>query len=94
MDINSGDEIWLDGQIILFNGWPPNIRMIVMENYIIGIAEDDVSSDLKKHLPDISPKGRFKLKLVYKTDVHLLFLYFSQGIFFHKCHNLYNRLMH
>jgi hypothetical protein len=67
LDIDIGNEIWLEGQIVIFNGWPPNIRMIVMENYIIGIEEKDIPKELKEYLPYDPPKGKFKLKFIRKT---------------------------
>jgi hypothetical protein len=67
LNIDIGNKIWLYGQVVIFNGWPPNIRMVVRENYIIGIDENTFPHDLKKHLPFGLPKGKFKLKLVRKT---------------------------
>ena len=69
LDINLEDEIWLEGQIIIFNGWPPNLRMIVKNDYIIGIDENNIPGELENLLKHGLPKGTFKLKLVYKTNL-------------------------
>ena len=67
---NLDNEIWLEGQLVLFNGWPPNVRMIVMDNYIIGIDEKCIPEELEKYLSSgLSPKGKFKLKLLYKMNL-------------------------
>ena len=69
LDINLEDEIWLQGQIKIFNGWPPNLRMIIMNDYVIGIDEDNIPGELKDYLKYGLPKGRFKLKLIRKTNI-------------------------
>jgi hypothetical protein len=63
-DIKINDEIWLDGEVIFFNGWPPFIRMIVNDNKIIGIDENSIPGELMEFLKKwILFKGSFKLKL-------------------------------
>jgi hypothetical protein len=69
LDINLEDEIWLEGQIVIFNGWPPNLRMIIMNDYIIGIDENNIPRGLENHLTYGLPKGTFKLKLIRKTNI-------------------------
>jgi hypothetical protein len=69
LDMNISDEIWLEGEIVIFNGWPPNIRMIVMENHVIGIDENDFLKNFEKYLSFGLPKGNFKLKLIYKASI-------------------------
>jgi hypothetical protein len=69
-DIKINDEIWLYGQIIFFNGWPPNIRMIVNGDKIIGIDEDSIPGELKEILWKwVLFKGAFKLKLINLYDI-------------------------
>ena len=69
LDISINDEIWLDGKITLYNGWAPNIRMIVMENYIVGISENNFPEELKYYLLNGYIKGTFKLVLLLKTNI-------------------------
>ena len=70
VDIKINDEIWLYGQIIFFNGWPPNIRMIVSGDKIIGIDEDSIPGELKAILWKwILFKGTFKLRLKALYDI-------------------------
>jgi hypothetical protein len=42
--------------------------MIVMNDFIIGVDEDNIPKELKKHLPYGLPKGSFKLKLTCRTN--------------------------
>ena len=69
LDINLEDEIWLEGQIVIFNGWSPNLRMIIESKYIIGIDEENIPGELGNHLNYGLPKGTFKLKLIRKTNI-------------------------
>jgi hypothetical protein len=69
LQMNIGDEIWLDGNIIIFNGWPPNIRMIISDNYIIGIDEDDIPKIITENILNFFIKGTFKLKFIRLTGI-------------------------
>ena len=71
IDLNTNDEINANGQIILFNGWYPNIRMITKNNKIIGIYENSISIEIINNMikNDIIITGLFKLKYLYKTDI-------------------------
>ena len=37
-NLKIGDRLELDGELILFNGWPPNIRFVTIKNEIVGIG--------------------------------------------------------
>jgi hypothetical protein len=67
--MNIGDEIWLAGNIMIFNGWPPNIRMITTDNYIIGIDEDNIPKIITENILNFFIRGTLKLKLTYLTDI-------------------------
>jgi hypothetical protein len=71
VDLNMNDEINMNGQIILFNGWYPNIRMITENNKIIGIYENSISIEIINNMikNDIIITGVFKLKYLYETDI-------------------------
>jgi len=69
LNIDIEEEIYLEGQIVIFNGWQPNLRMIIMDDYIIGIDENFIPEELVTILQYGLPKGFFKLKLVDKIDV-------------------------
>ena len=70
IDINIDDEIWLNGEMIAFNGWSPNIRMIVFDNKIIGIDENSILEELLKYFGiGIRIKGLYKLKLKRVTNL-------------------------
>ena len=69
LQMNIGDEIWLDGNIIIFNGWSPNIRMTISDNYIIGIDEDEIPKIVTENILYFFIKGTFKLKYVHLTDI-------------------------
>jgi hypothetical protein len=69
IEISDGDEIWLNGKMVIFNGWPPNIRMIIMEDFIIGIDEDSIPEEVETYLPYGLPNGSFKLKLTRRTNI-------------------------
>ncbi|MHB9295261.1 hypothetical protein PilKf_01003 [Pillotina sp. SPG140] len=69
LNINIDDEIWLDGEIILFNGWPPHVRMLVLENYIIGIDESNLPKIIVENIMTKSIKGKFKLKFIDRYNI-------------------------
>ena len=70
LDNNFDNEIWLEGEIVIFNGYPPNLRMIVMDNNIIGIDENNVPDELEIYLNNgLSLRGMFKLKFVRKINI-------------------------
>jgi hypothetical protein len=71
INIDINDEIWLYGQLVCFNGWYPNIRIIIAKNKIIGIVENDFSIELILNLlsDTITGKGLFKLKFVDTTNI-------------------------
>jgi hypothetical protein len=69
LDINIGDELWIDGQIAFFNGWPPHIRILTSNNEIIGIDERNLPVIIIQNLFEKSISGRFKLKLISFHDV-------------------------
>ena len=69
MDINVGDEIWLAGTIILFNGWPPYIRLKVPNNRFVGIDEDSVPKEISDNFFKKIIRGNFKLKLTWLTSL-------------------------
>jgi hypothetical protein len=64
LDLNIGDEIWIDGEVIFFNGWPPNHRMLVSDNKIIGIDEKNLPPIITDNLFKRSITGKFRLKLI------------------------------
>jgi hypothetical protein len=66
--LNAGDEIWLDGEVQLYNGWPPNLRMITSDNNIIGIDEEDIPDILADNIFNYSIKGTFKLEFLFTDD--------------------------
>jgi hypothetical protein len=61
--MNINDEIWLDGVIVIFNGFPPNVIMRLSDNYIIGIKDEDIPEIIDENLFKNRIKGTFKLKL-------------------------------
>jgi hypothetical protein len=69
LNMNIGEEIWLDGNIIIFNGLPPNIRMTIFDNNIIGIDEEDVPEVITRNIGKYFIRGTFKLKLTHLTDI-------------------------
>jgi len=68
MEINVNDEIWLNGEMLVFNGWPPNVRMIVDDNKIIGIDDNSIPDELVENIWNIT-KGAYNLKFIYVTDM-------------------------
>ncbi|MCL2800474.1 MAG: hypothetical protein FWD28_01770 [Treponema sp.] len=71
IDLNYNEEILLEGQIILFNGWEPNIRMITDNNKIIGIIENSVSKEFINKFFNYSTTGNRVFKLKYINMVNL-----------------------
>lgn len=63
IDLNIGDEIYVNGEIVFFNGWSPHVRMKIDE-YIIGIDENKMPSFILENLFLHRIKGLFKLKLI------------------------------
>jgi hypothetical protein len=73
IEIKINNEIWLNREIIIFNGWPPNIRMIVYDNKIIGINENNIPKELFKNIGiGKTIKGSYKLKLIGETNLPYL----------------------
>jgi hypothetical protein len=67
--MNIGDEIWLDGNITIFNGWPPGIRMTIFDN-IIGIDEEEaVPEIITRNIGKYFIRGTLKLKLTRLTYI-------------------------
>ena len=71
IDLNISGEIVFDGQIIIFNGWPPHIRMIVNDDKIIGIEENKISEGIISDFINnrITGKGLYKLKYLRNVDL-------------------------
>jgi hypothetical protein len=68
IDIKENDEILFNGEMSIYNGWPPNIRMIVNENKLIGIEEDLFPEELWKIFSfGMTMKGDYKLKFLSET---------------------------
>jgi hypothetical protein len=68
LDISHNDVVWLEGRLVIFNGWPPNIRMIVYNNLIIGIDEDTIPEEIYKNISFII-MGSFKLRFIGTTNL-------------------------
>jgi hypothetical protein len=71
IEISINDLIILNGSIVLFNGWFPNIRMVIDENKIIGIVENDISIELVHNLLENKITGQGVFKLKYNNDINL-----------------------
>ena len=68
LDISINEEIWMDGEMVVNNGWPPNIKMIVYGNKIIGIDENSIPEELIKDIWN-TIKGSYKLKFIRTTNL-------------------------
>jgi hypothetical protein len=69
IDININDEIWLNGQIVIFNGWHPNIRMVVYDNKIIGIKDENIPEIIFENMLYNTIKGLFRLRFLHTSNI-------------------------
>jgi hypothetical protein len=70
IDIKINDEIWFNGAMSVYNGWPPNVRMIVNDNKLIGIKEELIPKELYENVrPGMTIEGSYKLKYLYETGL-------------------------
>ena len=73
--LREGEEFLINGTLVIFNGWPPNVRMMVGdEDYIAGIEEPDwLEEDIPlplRELPEhMNIKGLFKV--IYTREASL-----------------------
>ena len=68
MDINVGDEIWLTGQLVIHEGWPPNLWLKVPNNRFVGIDEDSLPAEIIDNLFKKIIRGNFRLKRIMLTS--------------------------
>jgi hypothetical protein len=72
-NFTNNEELWINGSLIIFNGWPPNIR-IIFEEYIIGIGYNKESYYIPSELNQLIRGGTYidgLYKIKYIGDTRL-----------------------
>ena len=73
------------GELVKWNGWPPNLRFITDSNKVIGIDYDHLLSRLKDSLVIREGiEGRFRFKFIGKTRLP----YYSMPLLMFKIENI------
>jgi hypothetical protein len=72
-NIKVNQKITLDGALIIFNGWPPNLRFVTADNFVIGIGKNediDLPEQVVKFLrPENEIVGRLELKYIGSVTI-------------------------